>query len=98
MTSIFRTLLNSRMDIRRFLQKRKFNDSGNNQDAPDTLEAQIEPAEQRRREHDEQIVSATIQLAQPQTSLERAAHDLPHRLDIGSYVKTTECLTNDKNS
>ena len=84
------------MDIRRFLKKRKFNDSGNNQDAPDTLEAQIEPAEQRRREHDEQIVSATIQLAQPQTSLERAAHDLPHRLDIGSYVKTTECLTNDK--
>ena len=79
------------MDIRRFLKKRK-----SNQDAPHSFEAQVESADQRRREHDEQILSATIQLPPAQTSLGRVAHDLPHHLDIGSYVKTTECLTNDK--
>jgi len=32
----------------------------------------------------------------PRTPLAKVANDLPHHLDIGSYVKTTEYLTNNR--
>lgn len=83
------------MDIRRFFKKRKSDDSDNNQDTPGTSETHVEPAEQRRGGHHEQLLTATNQMP-PQTPLAKVANDLPHHLDIGSYVKTTEHLTNNR--
>jgi len=76
------------MDIRRFLKKRKSDESDNNQDTPGTSETHVEPAEQRRRGHHEQLLTAINQM-RPRTPLAKVDNELSHHLDIGSYVKTT---------
>ena len=81
------------MDVRRFFKKRKSDD--NNQDTPGTSETHVEPAEQRRGGHHEQLPTTTNQMP-PRIPLAKVANGLPHHLDIGSYVKITEHLTNNR--
>ena len=82
------------MDIRSFFKNViKSDDSDNNQlTHPRT---HVEPAEQHRGGHQEQLLTATNQMP-PRTPLAKVTNDLPHHLDIGSYVKPTEHLTNNR--